>query len=169
MDIKELKKVKIVNHGGSRIVSHAFSLPHGEEIDIETNRLPEHILNDLNIFHARGQIDFIPLEDAPKKSIIEKHTETIMTANGREHVVYKPQEDKAINVESIDTSGKSVEVGFSKMDAIDLLGKHWKTLEKEVLETKDVSKLKLLHSVAREQEVTGKKMEIIESRLGELV
>jgi hypothetical protein len=168
MDIKELKKVKVVNHGGSRIVSHAFSLAHGEEVEIETNRLPEHILNDLNIFHARGQIDFIPLNDEPKKSMFEKHTETIHTANGQEHVVYKPQ-DKAINVEEIDLSGKAVEVGFSKMDAIDLLGKHWKTLEKEVLETKDVSKLKLLHAVAREQEVTGKKMEIIESRLGELV
>lgn len=168
MDIKELKRVKIVNTAGCRVVTHAFSLAHDEEIVVDVNRLPEHILDGLNIFHSRGQLDFIPVEDSPKKGLIENHTEKVVSATGKEHVVYRPQ-DKLINVEAIDTSGKAIDVAFSKMDAVDLLSKHWKSLEKEVLETKDIEKLKLLLIVANEQGVTGKKYEIIKGRLGELV
>lgn len=168
MDIKEFKKVKIVNIANARIVTHAFSLAHDAKTIINPNDFSEEILKDLNVFFERGQIQFIPVEDEPEKELIQKHTEIIETGLGKQHVVFKPQ-DRLINVEEIDLSGKAVEVGFNKMDAIDLLSKHWKSLEKEVGESTDVDKLNLLLSVAKEQEMTGKKLEIIKNRIGELV
>jgi hypothetical protein len=169
MDIKEFKKVRVINTAGSRVVTHAFSLAHDQEAIITTALLPEHILNDLNIFYERGQLEFIPVEDeTPKKAVIEKHTETVHTANGKESVIFKPQ-DKLINVESIDTTGKAIDVAFSKMDAVDLLSKHWKTLEKAVANIESKDELKIILSVAKENEMAIKKIEIVEKRLGELV
>lgn len=168
MDIKEYKKVRVINTANARVVSHAFSLPHDKEAILETALLPDDILNDLNIFHARGQIKVVPFEDeTPKKVAIEKHTETIRTANG-EHVIFKPQ-DKLINVEAIDTTGKAIDVAFSKMDAVELLGKHWKTLEKEVANISKLDDLNLILVTARELDMQGnKKYDIIKNRIDEL-
>lgn len=169
MDIKEFKTVKIINKGNSRVVTHAFSLAHDGDVTIDIAEFPEEILNDLNIFHARGQLEFHPVEDEkPKKVLVEKHTEVVKTANGKEHVIFKPQ-DKAINVETIDTTGKAIDVAFSKMDAVELLGKHWKTLEKEVEKINKVDDLKLILATAKELDMEGnKKFDIVKNRIGEL-
>jgi hypothetical protein len=167
MDIREFKKVKVINKANSRVVTHAFSLPHDKVAIIDTALLPDEILNDLNTFHARGAVEFVAIEDEEvKKEVVEKHTETVHTANG-EHVVFKPQ-DKLINVETIDTTGKAIDVAFSKMDAVDLLSKHWKTLEKAVANMENKDELKLVLSVAKENDMAVKKIEIVENRIKEL-
>src|SRR5579875_556180 len=150
MDIREFKKVRVHNIAEGRIVSTAFSIGYKEYKDVIPNRLPERVINDLNSFYEEGKVDFEEIKDEKlnKGSI---NVEKLISKTGVEHTVFKPQ-DRLINVEEIDTSGKAVSVGFSKMDAIELLDKHWKTLEKEVAETNDISKLNLLLSVAREQE-----------------
>lgn len=170
MDIKEFKKVKVVNVSHSRIVTHAFSLAHEEKAIIKPTDFDEMILNDLNIFHERGLLEFVPVEDEEikKKPLIEKHTETVRTANGKEHVIFKPQ-DKLINVEAIDTTGKAIDVAFSKMDAVELLGKHWKTLEKEIEKIDKLDDLKLILATAKELDMEGnKKFDIVKNRLGAL-
>lgn len=168
MDIKELKRVKITNTANARVVTHAFSLAHDEETIINPSDFSSEILDDLNVFYSRGQLGFEEVADEPKKELLEKHTETLKSSNGKEHVVFRPQ-DKLINVEPIDTSGKAVDVSFSKMDAVDLLSKHWKTLEKAVANIDKKDELDLLLTVAKENEVANKKIEIIENRLGELI
>ena|SRR5437763_974655 len=169
MDIKEFKKVRVINTANARVVTHSFSLSHNQEAIITVALLPENILNDLNIFHARGQIEFVPMEDeAPKKEVIEKHTENFISATGKEHVVFKPK-DKLINVETIDTSGKAVDVAFSKMDAVELLSKHWKTLEKEIEKIDKLDDLKLILATAKELDMEGnKKFDMVNEKIQKL-
>lgn len=169
MDIKEFKKVKIVNTANMRIVTHAFSLAHGQEVIVETRELPEHILKDLNIFHERGHLEFVEVNYEPEKVKVVKHTETRISETGKEHTVFKPQENKLINVEAIDTSGKGINVGFSKMDAVDLLSKHWKTLEKEVEGIDSLESLKLILATAVELDMEGnKKYELVKDRISKI-
>lgn len=166
MDIRKMRKVKVINTAEGRIVSSAFSIGYKESIEVDTRRLQERVLNDLNFFYEDGKVAFEEIkEDKHEKGSV--NIEKITTEHGAEHTIFKPS-DRLINVEEIDTSGKAINMGFSKMDAIDMLGKHWKSLEKEVLGTSDISKLSLLLSVAREQVITGKKLEIIENRLNKL-
>lgn len=169
MDIRTVRKtVKIINKVQGRIVSDAFAIPHEEERVVDTRRLPQSVLEDLQIFYENGSIDVEVVDSENKESKKSANTENVKTENGHEHTVFKPS-DRAINVQEIDTSGKSVEVGFSKIDAVELLDKHWKTLEKEVSGIKDMSKLKTILIVAKENAVAKKKLEIIENRIGELI
>lgn len=167
MDIKSINGVvHIKNIGYGRIVSQAFSIAHEGEVILDTRRQQERVLKDLQFFLDKGDIDVeIIGEQKPKQGTV--NVEKVVTEHGVEHTIFKPS-DRLINVEEIDTSGKSVNLGFSKIDAIDLLAKHWKSLEKEVAETKDINKIKMLLSVAKEQELTGRKLEIIQYRLQEL-
>jgi hypothetical protein len=169
MDIKSVNgKIHIVNKGYSRIVSQAFGLGHDEEVTLDTRRTPERVLNDLQYFFDGGYIDVEVVEDNKVDGKIA-NTENIKTVNGKEHTVFKPS-DKAINVQEIDTSGKSVQVGFGKIDAVELLEKHWKTLEKEVAKINNIDSLKLVLATAVELDMQGnKKYEIVKERIDELI
>ena len=169
MDIKSVNgKIHIINKGYSRIASQAFGLGHDEEVTVDTRRLPERVLNDLQFFYESGNIDVeVVGEGKTEKGIA--NTENVRTANGKEHTVFKPS-DKAINVQEIDTSGKSVQVGFGKIDAVELLEKHWKTLEKEVAKINNIDNLKLVLATAVELDMQGnKKYEIVKERIEELI
>jgi hypothetical protein len=169
MDIKSVKGIiHIKNKGFSRIASQAFGLGHDEEVTVDTRRLPERVVNDLQFFYENGNIDVeVVGEEKSKKGIA--NTENVKTANGKEHTVFKPS-DKAINVQEIDMSGKSVQVGFAKIDAVELLEKHWKTLEKEVAKIDNVDNLKLVLATAVELDMEGnKKYDIVKERIEQLI
>lgn len=169
MDIKEFKKVKVVNKADSWLVSHAFALPHNKVAIMEVAMIPEEVLEDLNTFYKRGLCDFVSIDDEAEKKEEEKLTEKVVSVEtGKEHFVFKPQ-DKSINVETIDTSGKGINVGFSKMDAVELLGKHWKTLEKEIDNISNLDNLKLVLATAKELDMEGnKKYKIIKDKIDKL-
>jgi hypothetical protein len=169
MDITKVRNViRIKNKAESRLASQAFGLGYKEEKVVDTRRLPERVIKDLQYFYECGYLDVEVVGDGKQESKVT-NTENVKTEHGHEHTVFKPQQDKLINVQEIDTSGKSIKVGFSKVDAVELLEKHWKTLEKEVEKMTDVDNLKLLLATAVELDmVNNKKYEIVKSRIEKL-
>lgn len=173
MDIKTASKpFNVLNKYEGRVVSGAFSLGHSESRIVDPAQVPQTLLDDLEIFYKRGNID-VQFDVESSKSTETLNTKNISTAN-HEHTVFNGlnEDSKLINVESIENT-KALEVGESNADKIEnakkFLSEHWKTIEKELKRVFEIEDLKLLLSVANDLGMNGnKKYELIEERYKEL-
>jgi hypothetical protein len=170
------QKIEVINKSKGIVTRGRFSLDAGESRVIETVRFHDDVLKALEKFYLLKAIDLkvADVEKSELKSnsdVVKK--ESIKNEHGdkHEHTVYDPESakrERLINVESHD-SGKAIEVGFDKTDAVDFLEKHWKTIEKELDLVKDMDRLSLLLATAKEIGMEGnKKYELIEDRIASL-
>jgi hypothetical protein len=174
--------VKVTNKSEGRIARGRFSLPHKKSQVIETIRYPKDILVALENFH---KLDMIDLKEVDVKKVKKDNKNVVKKESMKnevekhEHTVFSPEDarkERLINVQEVE-QGKAIEVGeikedkpaMSKEDAEEFLGQHWKKIEKEIEQVKDINKVRYLLATANELGMEGnKKHELIENRLEEL-
>lgn len=181
------KPFEIKNVSKSRIVTGTISMPDETTKVIHPQLFSEEVINGLKFFYSTGKIevtnDYEKLEVAKGVVPVSK-LKTVKNELGdtNDHFIYDPNSN-AISVSEIETRGSyslqsltdldsaSVQVAYGEIDRIEareLLSKHWKTFESEIGRVSSKNKLRFYLSVAEKENVSEKKVQIIRDRLSSL-
>jgi hypothetical protein len=170
-------KLTIKNIAYGRLILGVLTLDHEGTFDVDSETLSEQNKKDFEHLIATKQIEIYPA-DVEESKEVEKASDVITKESVKNekgethsHSVYDPEtasKNRAINVEEVQTS-KAIVVEENRMDYINFLEKHWKTVEKELENITSVERLKKLLSVAEELGMKGnKKYELIKDRIAKI-
>jgi len=185
---------KVRNVAGGIVVIGAFKLDDGNERLVNPAKFSTGAIDTIKAYVDRGYLE--ASNDVADLIKLEEYADIVAavdvkSANGKDFTVfgghaekeqYKPKRTgviqvsaletgKALEVKSIDTVQKATGVTeevFDIEEAKELLGLHWKTLEKRVAELTNVTNIEYILTVAKNAELGEKKVEILEARLAEL-
>lgn len=165
--LSELKNTfNVINKYEGSISCGSFVVPYNQSKPVNPLTSSEKFLNSLDILYKRGDIDFefdVEIEGKAKGL-----NDDIDIKN--DQVIFNPK-DKLIKVETIETTPKAINVGKTELDKIEesqaFLSQHWKTIERDLPSLPREEVFQHLR-VAKLEEMTGKKVDLLEERLSQL-
>jgi hypothetical protein len=171
-------KFIIKNVAKGRMILSSLLLEDGETFEVNPILLTDATKKEIEYFIATGQIEVSIADVKESKEAKKEISDTVVketTKNDkgetRSHIVYDPEtasKNRAIAVESIEV-GKAIETDDNKIDLVNFLEKHWKTIEREITNISNIARLEKLLLVADELGMKGnKKYELIKNRIKEL-
>ncbi|MNS33482.1 hypothetical protein D3C71_1309520 [compost metagenome] len=167
------------NISGGKLVVGVISLKDTDFMNINPLSYPQTIIEKIERLHGLGKVlaQNGSFHDEGNETIV--HAEDLKTAEDHAYTIFNPNQEKAVNTTPINSSNNFTVTNlleesyenpsdYELMKAAEFLAQHWRKVEADVKRLTDIKYLEFLLKMANENNIAGKKVELIEEKIKEL-
>lgn len=164
---EKTKPFNVINKYAGYVGYASFTIEPNKSRTVNPATCSEKFLNALELLHKQGKVDFeFDVESESKSKELDN-----VEIQGSQAIFNPEKKDRLINVEEIVTDSKPINVGKTEIDRVqesqEFLSQHWKTIERDLPQLSKESVEQHLR-VAKQEKMSGKKVDLLEGQLSQL-